>query len=60
MTKAVKGPGMWTDEEDKKLRRCVACGYSAPEVAVRLNRLERSVVTRAVVLKTPFPVVAGG
>lgn len=60
MTKTIKGPGMWTDEEDKKLRRCVACGYRPEEVAKRMNRLERSVVTRAVILKTPFPVVIGG
>jgi len=60
VTKAVKGPGRWTDEEDKKLRRCVVSGYTAAEVAARLNRLETSTTIRARVIGCPFPVVVGG
>jgi len=57
---AVKGPGRWTDDEDRKLRRCTACGYTPAETAKCLNRLERSVITRAIVLKAPFPVSVCG
>lgn len=60
MKTPVKGPSYWTDDEDSKLRRCVRSGYTPAEVATQLNRLERSVITRAVILKTPFPVVVGG
>lgn len=60
MKTPVKGPGMWSDDEDSKLRRCVRSGYTPAEVAARLNRLERSVITRAIILKAPFPVVVGG
>lgn len=58
MKKPVKAPGRWADEEDKKLRRCVVSGYTPAEVAARLNRLERSVVTRAIVIGCPFPEAA--
>lgn len=60
MKTPVKGPGMWENAEDAKLIRCVRVGYTPAESAARLNRLERSVITRAVILKTPFPVVVGG
>lgn len=56
MTKPVKGPGMWTPDEDSFLRRCIRDKHSPAETAKRLNRLERSVITRAIVLKTPFSV----
>ena len=56
MNKPVKPAGMWTDDEDSKLRRCVRSGYTPAEVAARLNRMEKSVVTRAIILKSPFPV----
>ncbi len=58
MKKSVKAPGRWEDAEDRALRVCVRAGMSPTEAAARLNRLERSVVTRAIVLKAPFPVTA--
>lgn len=60
MTKPVKGPGRWDDAEDRALRACVRAGCNPAEAARRLNRLERSVTVRALILKTPFPVVVGG
>lgn len=60
MKKPVKGPGRWDDAEDRTLRFCVRSGLTPSDTAKRLNRLERSVITRAVILKTPFPVVVGG
>jgi len=56
MNKPVKAPGRWEDAEDSKLSRCVRAGYSPAETAARLSRLERSVITRAIILKTPFQV----
>jgi hypothetical protein len=54
MKKPVKGPGMWTPDEDTALRRCVRAEFTPAEAARRLNRLERSVILRAAILKTPF------
>jgi hypothetical protein len=54
MKKPVKGPGMWTPDEDTALRRCVRAEFTPAEAARRLNRLERSVIQRAAILKTPF------
>lgn len=56
MTTLVKGPGRWADDEDRALRHCVKAGLTPTEAATRLNRLEKSVVIRAIILKAPFPV----
>lgn len=52
----VKGPGMWTETEDRLVRLCAKTGFSPSETANRLNRLESSVKTRAAVLKVSFQV----
>ncbi len=56
MNAPVKGPGKWTDTEDRNLRSGVLSRQSPEEVAARLNRLERSVIIRARVIGCPFPV----
>lgn len=47
----VKGPGMWTEGEDAYLKRASAAGKTVTEAAKVLNRLEKSVKVRAMILK---------
>jgi hypothetical protein len=49
-----KPPGHWTPEEDRMVKSGSLAKRSVADVAKTLNRLEKSVVIRAIVIGFPF------
>lgn len=49
----LKPPGMWSDYEDREVRKGARQGQSAAEIAAHLSRMPESVKVRSVILKCP-------
>jgi hypothetical protein len=49
-----KKPGHWTPEEDRMVKSGSLAKRPVADVAKTLNRLEKSVVIRAIVIGFPF------
>jgi len=49
-----KPPGHWTPEEDRMVKSGSLAKRPVADVAKTLNRLEKSVVIRAIVIGFPF------
>jgi hypothetical protein len=49
-----KPPGRWTDDEDRLVKSGSLAKRPVADVAKTLNRLEESVIIRAIVIGFPF------